>query len=143
MAIKIDKNHQRVLEITFWMLDQMLCQFDQWVTRKEVHSILYEEMSTLSEAQCTLIKEEIKEIQMMLKQVRDEIELAKHSENLGRMIHAMSVLFIMDTLTPITGEKMNAYGKTSPELIAYLDPIVTKMISRLTNIAAIARETSS
>ena len=116
MTIEIDETHQKVIQISFWMLDQLLCRFDQWAMKHEVHSILYEETNTLSDQQCSFIHDEIKAIRILLKQLKDELGLERHREPVNKIIHVTSILFVTDNLMPIQGKGLDAYGNTADVL---------------------------
>lgn len=131
----IDKNHKRRISVTFWMLDEMLCLFEQWTTKNEFNSALYHEMNTLSDEQCASINTDIASMRHVLNQIDQDLQLSHHHLVVGRAIRNMSTLFITDNLTSLNKKSLDAYGKVSEELLNYLEPKVKELIERLEHIS--------
>jgi hypothetical protein len=138
MAITLDESHKKIIEITLWMLDEMLCKFDRWVSSKEFRSVLYEEVNPLSAKQRDDIKNEIIESRALLEKLRDDLGLRKHSEPINKVISAMSAIFAADDLITIKGRKIEAYGAAPADLTDYLEVKIEELITRLHKISSIA-----
>lgn len=137
IIMDIPENHRRSIEVTFWMLDQMLSEMEQWALRHEIHSTLYQEINTLSDEQCELILEEIKILRDMLKEVRDDLELRSHEQPISMSLEVMCTLFINDYLMPLLGRNLDHIGKTPLELKSYLEVKVKEFTPHLRRIADI------
>lgn len=134
----IDDNHKIPIEISMWMLDQLLNRIDNWANKHAIHSILYEELNTLTDKQCSELQMEIKYIRTQLEILKSDIGLKARSEPVNQLIHASCILFITDNLSSIQGESLDAYGKASDELHKYIEPKIGEIILRLEKIANIS-----
>lgn len=137
IRIEVDENHKRVIQSTLALFDHMLCLFEKWIAREEIHSIFYEEVNTLTDQQCQTITNEIKEIRHLILKMRDDLKLHKRYQNIAQSIHAMSLIFISDDLLSLNKKGLEHYGKEPSDLLAYLEPKASELIHRLEHIATI------
>jgi hypothetical protein len=137
--MKINENHRRIIRITLYLLDEMLCRLEQWAKRHEIHSTLFEEINTLSDSQCESLLKEIEGIRTTLAQVKEDLALEANSEVVGKNIAAMCLLFITDNLDTLKGNGLSDFGQVSPKVTAYLDPKLDEIIGRLQEIIQIGK----
>lgn len=140
MTAKITESQHSAIQISCWMLDRLLCQFEQWAMQHAYHSVLYGETNHLTKNQGSRMRKEIEVIRMLINKLKIDLELKEHHESVEKIIRAASILFVTDNLMTLRGTALDAYGKTDSELTTYLDPIVAELINRLNTIAEIASE---
>lgn len=137
--MQINENHKRLIETTFWMLDELLCSFERWLKGNDIHSLLYREHNTLTDTQRVQLGKEIKALRNLLQQVKDELHLKGFTLDVGMSLQGSAALFIED-LKELKGKRLRAYGDSAKELAAYLDPKLDEFITHLSGISYIGTE---
>ena len=138
----VNENHWRAISTTLALLDEMLCEFEQWTAGREIHSVLYQERNSLSDEQRHAIDTEISAMRDLLCQLRDDLELQIRSHDAGTEIWSRGLSF-WETLVGLEGGYLRAYGEPSPALVNYLEPKVVELVERLLRISDIARPTDA
>jgi len=134
--VQIGENHERGISVTLYLLDQALCEFEQWAQGRQVRSVLYEVRNTLSVEQRRRILDEIAHMRQILVEIRDALALEGNIKSVVRVITAQcAVLWVH--LVELEGKRLLRYGEPPLELANYLDPKVGDLIERLKNIADI------
>ena len=129
----------RGISSTLTLLDEDLCEFDRWAKGHEVRSVLYEVRNTLSAVQRQQIGERVAKMHVMLKEIRDTLNLegsvtAVHK----RIVSSCAVLWV--SLVELESSRIRRYGDVPPGLAEYLDPKVALLNENLRRISQIASE---
>jgi len=136
-TIPIGDNHKRSITATLFLLDQMLNEFKEFASGREIHSVLYHEENNLTTRQKEDVLAEIEEMNQVIKEIKDTFHLEEEKENIARKIWGKSSTF-WAPLIEMSSRYLKGYGETSPELKTYLDPQVKYLIKHLKNIGHIA-----
>ncbi|NOY87975.1 MAG: hypothetical protein GXO93_01120 [FCB group bacterium] len=136
-TISVGENHKRSITATLFLLDQMLNEFKEFASGREIHSVLYHEENNLTAQQKEDILTEIEKMSQAIKELKDTLRLEEDQENIARIIWGKSSTF-WAPLIEMSSRYLKGYGETSPELKTYLDPKVHYLIEHLKNIGRIA-----
>ncbi|MEW6138783.1 MAG: hypothetical protein AB1733_11170 [Thermodesulfobacteriota bacterium] len=117
-------NHIRGISATLSLLDENLCEFEQWANGHEVRSVLYEVRNTLSGVQRQEIAKRVAKMQRLLREVRDALSLEGTVRSVDRMIVA-SCAIQWSSLVELESNRLRRYGEVPPTLAQYLDPVLT------------------
>lgn len=138
--LDFSEEHRRLIQSTFWALDEMMCLFERWAKKQDIQSLLFQEINNLSEEQCHLISEHIATIRKITLQTSTEMELAKRNRDVEDNIRSMCILFIANSIFNLTRRGMENYGKPPEELVKYLEPKLAELTEQLEQIADIVSE---
>ena len=132
----MNENAKRGISVTFGMLDELLCQFEQFANGRELHSVLYHERNRLSTAQRKDVLEAVRRMRSIIMKVKETLRLEDKVEDVASFILGHSSI-IWDDLLDTKSQRLKRYGSIPQTLKNYLDPnidLVIKEINRLCNI---------
>jgi len=130
----MSESHIRGISTALSLLDKALCEFNEWGKGKEIRSVLYEVRNPLSLDQQRAISDLVREMQIILGEVRDALHLEKTTRSVDKMIlGSCSVQWV--SLAELEGRHLRRYGELPPGLANYLDPRATLLIEKLRGIA--------
>jgi len=139
--IQVHENHKRAITSALWLLDEMLCEFEQYARDRERHSVLYHEKNRLSAKQKKQLLCEIETMKMLLCEVKDVLDLNKKVESITSKIQGKcSCLWVI--LVETTSKYLVRYGDIPSELAKFLDPIMEQFIEHLLRLSEIVRNSS-
>jgi len=133
-------NHLRAISATLSLLDEDLCDFDQWVKGQEVKSVLYEVRNTLSPEQRRLIGERVTNMHVMLEEIRDALNLQGSVRMVDKMIVG-SCAVQWASLSDLEARRLWRYGDVPPGLGEYLDAKIKALNEDLRVISDTANKT--
>ncbi len=137
-AIDVHANHKRGILSALRLLDQMLCEIEEYAQGREVASVLYRERNTLTAAQKQALTSETAAMKQELKEIKDRLGLAARKESVAREIWAKSS-GLWETLVETTSRHLKRYGPVSEELAEFLDPRIEQLIEHLLNLSRLSR----
>ena len=137
-VISLGENHQRGINISLGLLDELLCEIEQIGQGREVQSVLYKERNRLSAQQRQTLLAEIAPMREILSELKETFNVKERIEDLGNKIWASGLCFL-EVLEETESKYLRRYGQTPPGLKDYLDPRVEKLIQHLSNISHIAK----
>lgn len=119
----MSENHIRGISTTLTLLDENLCEFEQWAKGHEIRSVLYEVRNTLSAEQRQVIAERVERLFKALKEIRDALSLNGSIHLVDKMI-VSSCAIQWSSLAELEPRHLRRYGEVPPELAQYLEPRV-------------------
>jgi hypothetical protein len=135
-SIELSENHRRSISITLQLVDQALCEWDDWTSGRLQSGVMYRQMDTLSAIQKQQLKDKIANVRQLIVRLRDDLDLEPKHVATARSIggHA-SVLWEM--LTELNSRGLGGYGRVPEELGRYLDPLGEKLTGQMNAIIAL------
>lgn len=135
-SIELSENHRRSISITLQLVDQALCEWDDWTSGRLQSGVMYRQMDTLSAIQKQQLKDKIANVRQLIVRLRDDLDLEPKNVATARAIggHA-SVLWEM--LTELNSRGLGGYGRVPEELGRYLDPLGEKLTEQMNAIIAL------
>jgi hypothetical protein len=113
-------NHIRAISATLSLLDEDLCEFDQWSKGQAVKSVLYEVRNTLTAEQRQVIARHVANMHALLEEIRDSLNLEGSVRVVDRMI-AGSCAVHWASLADLEAKSLRRYGEVPTKLGEYLD----------------------
>ncbi len=135
--VPLDENHRRAVSSTLAALDRALCLFQRWAEGRETEAVMYQEINTLHTRQRSAILEAIRPIRELLGEICADLALHQVSVDTAQAIRGHCAV-LWEALEGIHSQALCSYGKPSPQLSAYLDPRVERLISQVRRLMEIA-----
>jgi hypothetical protein len=134
--IELSENHRRSVSITLQLVDQALCEWDDWANGRLRSGVMYRQLDTLSAVQKRALQNKVAELRQLILRLRNDLGLeAKDVATSQFIIGHASVLWEM--VTELNGRALQAYGEVPEELGRYLDPIGERMAKEINSIASL------
>jgi hypothetical protein len=134
--IELSENHRRSVSITLQLVDQALCEWDDWANGRLRSGVMYRQLDTLSAVQKRALQNKVAELRHLLLRLRNDLGLeAKDVATSQFIIGHASILWEM--VTELNGRALQAYGEVPEELGRYLDPIGERMSREINSIAGL------
>jgi hypothetical protein len=124
------------------LLDEMLCEFEQYARGRESHSVFYQEQNMLSAKQKKQLLREIEVMRVLLREVKDALGLKEKVESVPRKISSHCSSF-WEVLVETTGKYLKRYGDARPELFEFIDPRMEQLIEHLQSLSELTRAPSA
>ncbi len=115
------------------LLDEALCEIQQWAEGREIKSVLYKERNSLTEKQKQGIMREIDQMRRVLCELRDGLELEPEVRSAASSIRA-SCSGLWEHVAELKAKHLKRYGEVPTDLEAFLEPRTTLLIEGLVNI---------
>lgn len=136
--IPISDNHRRAIGVTVALLDQMLCEFEDWLARPGIRSVGYEREKDVPAAVRRALEEEFAAVRKILEQMKRTLGLQPRKERVATMIWSRSASF-WETLIETDSQHLRAYGPVPTKLAQYLDPRIQELCEHVRRIGDLAR----
>ena len=129
-VISISENHRRGIASTLGLLDEMLCQFEQWAQGSEAHGVLYEESNSLTARQPKQIMGTITSIREVMKTLRDDLKLERNILDIRTAVWSRSASF-WEALVELETGRLKRYGELPEGFAEYFDPKINTLVELL------------
>jgi hypothetical protein len=131
--MQLGENFKRGIETTLVVLDEALCEFEQWAKGREQRSVFYSERNTLSAEQREAILSEVAKMREILQEIQDDLELAGRVRGGANDIWGKCAILSVN-LMELEGRHLSRYGEPPPGLVEYLDPRLKPLITALNHL---------
>jgi hypothetical protein len=135
----LQESHKHAIAITLALLDESICQFEEWACSRQIRSVLYLEVNTLSSDQQEKIRLEVSEMRNILLELRDILGLAANtrvmSDTIRSQCHGHWIY-----LTELAGSYLRGYGEPPTGLVEYLEPRIQQLIQHTIQLIATVTE---
>jgi hypothetical protein len=133
-SIELSENHRRSISITLQLVDQALCEWDDWAGGKLRSGVMYRQVDTLSPIQKQELQDKIGKVRQLIVHLRDDLDLEPKNVPISQFIIGHASL-LWEMLTELNSRRLQAYGKVPEELTRYIDPIGEQLASEMNEIA--------
>jgi hypothetical protein len=138
-SIELGWKHKNGIATTLALVDEALCEFEQWGQGREIKSVLYTENNDLQPEQREAILLQVAKIRERLLDLKDTLELEAKPRSLKTSMWAQcSALWV--NLAEVTSEHLKRYGEVPAGLAEYLDPRVVELTGLTNEILRIIKE---
>jgi len=137
--MQLGENFTRSIETTLVLLDEALCEFQEWAQGREQRSVFYSERNTLSDAQRDAILSEVAGMRQILRELQDDLGLEGRVSGGANTIWGKCAVLSVN-LEELKGRHLGRYGKPPRELIEYLDPRIDQLMASLQHIFRLAEK---
>lgn len=136
--IQITENHKRGIKWPLYVLDKMLCEFEEYAQGRQKRSILCHQLNTLSDKQRKQLLSEIEVMKKLLGEIKNTLDLEIEEESITRDISGRCASICV-VLTEMTSKYLRGYGDVPSELSNFLAPIIEQLISHVLRISEISK----
>jgi len=114
----MSENHRRGISVTLGLLEQALCEFEEWAKGREVRSVLYEEHNDLAEGQREEILREVESMRRVLRQMKHFLDLKDICRSAkGEIWARCSALW--EGLVELEGKYLKRYGEVNTLILRW------------------------
>ena len=136
--IQITENHKCGITCSLYLLDKMLCEFEQYARGRQRRSVLYQQQNTLSDKQRKQLLSEIEVMKKLLGEIKNALDLEIEEESIASdIVGRCASLWVV--LTETTSKYLKRYGDVPSELSNFLDPIIERLINHILRISEISK----
>ena len=132
--IELSENHRRSISITLQLVDQALCEWNDWANGKVQLGIMYRQLDTLSPVQKHELQDKIISLRQLIGLLRNDLGLKTKDVATSQSIFSHASL-LWEMLTELNARGLQAYGKVPDELTRYIDPLGEKLAAEMNEIA--------
>jgi len=133
MAAAVSENHRRGITVTLTILDEALCEVEQWANGRELHSVFYNERNRLQAWQRQEILSEIAQMRIQLQELKETLHLEPRVEDAGTAIRGRCS-GLWEHIVELKAKHLRRYGDVPSELGDYIDPKAEQLIQRILRI---------
>lgn len=131
---EVSENHRRSISITLQLLDQGLCEWDDWAKGRVRVGTTYRQSDTFSAKQKKIMQRKITNVRQLILRLRDDLKLeAKVVATSQSIVGPAAVLWEM--LSDLNSQGLSGYGTVQEDLAHYLDPIGNKLAAEMNEIS--------
>ncbi len=141
-AVKAGKDHERAISASLTLLDEMLCEFEEYAQGRERHGALYHERNSLSEKQRRGIQSEVAAMRKTIRELKEALGLTDTRDEVAQRIWGRASAF-WEVLVETQSRYLRRYGEVAPDLKECLDPRIEALTARLLALADLSRHAES
>ena len=124
---------KRGITITLTILDETLCEVEQWANGRAVQSVFYRERNALSSRQRKEILSEIAQMRSVLQELQETLGLEPTVEDVGSAIRGKCA-GLWEYIVELKAKYLARYGEVPAGLGEYLDPQAERLIQGILHI---------
>lgn len=118
----LSENHRRSISVPLYLLDKDLCQWEEWLDKPVAPGLMYQQQDTVSAKQKAELRRCIEGLRKVMVGLRDELHLVPGTPGTAQLILGQATI-LWEMLAELNSSSLRGYGKVSPELAQYLDPL--------------------
>jgi hypothetical protein len=135
----LSPGHTNSIATTLTILDEALCEFEQWAQGREIKSVFYREENQLQPDQRDAIKNQVARIREKLLELKDGLQLEGSHRSVAQSIWSQcSMLWV--NLIQVTSKHLRGYGEVPAAVAEYLDPRVAELIDLTKEISSLIKK---
>jgi len=129
----IGEAHKRGISITLTILDETLCEVEQWANGREIQSVFYREHNTLSKSQRQKMLSQIAQMRAILRELQEALGLEPGLEDVRSAIRGKCA-GLWEHIVELKAQYLRRYGDVPEELGEYVDPRAEQLIQGILHI---------
>lgn len=132
-SLDVHEPHKHGITITLTILDETLCEVEQWANGRETRSVLYKEHNMLSDGQRREILSEIASMRETLQELQDSLGLEPTVQDASSAIRGKCA-GLWEHIVELKGKYLRRYGDVPADLEEYLDPRAEQLVQGILHI---------
>jgi hypothetical protein len=129
----LSKSHKRGISTTLQILDEALCEMEQWANGRQVESVLYRERNDLTGRQRAALLREIAGMRDVLRQLRDELDIEPAVQSARSAIRGRCSM-LWEHIVELKAKHLRRYGEVPAEAAEHLDARADLLIEGLLRV---------
>lgn len=125
--------HRRGITVTLTLVDETLCEVEQWAKGREIKSVLYKERNSLTEKQKQKMLSEIARMRRTLLAISDALGLEAEVCSAANDVRS-KCSGLWEHVAELKAKHLKRYGDVPAELEDFLDPLADQLIEGLVHI---------
>ena len=126
----------RAIGVRLTLLDETICQIEQFVQGRHIKSVFITETNTLTPSQRNALAVEISAIRDMLRQLRADLHFVVSPRDAADIVRG-ECNGQWEPITEMNSRYLRSYGAVAEGLAECLDPKADEILQRLHRMAAI------
>ncbi len=126
----LSKSHKRGVSTTLQILDEALCEMEQWANGRQIESVLYRERNDLTGRQRAALLREIAGMRDVLKELAEELAIEPAVQDARSAIRGKCSL-LWEHIIELKAKHLRRYGEVPAEAAEHLDPKADLLIEGL------------
>lgn len=132
-SIESNEPHKRGISVVLAILDETLCEVEQWASGRETRSVFYKEHNRLSDRQKSEILSEIAQMRTLLQELQETLGLEPTVQDVGSAIRGKCA-GLWEHIVELKSKYLRRYGDVPAGLGEYLDPRAEQLIQGILHI---------
>ncbi len=132
-SLDVHGPHKHGIAITLTILDETLCEVEQWANGREVQSVFYQEHNALSDRQRQEILSEIARIRGTLQELRETLKIEPTVQDAASAIRGKCA-GLWEHIVELKGKYLRRYGDVPADLEEYIDPRAEQLVEGILHI---------
>jgi len=137
--IHANEAQMRAIGVRLTLLDEAICQIEQFVQGRQIKSVLVAETNRLTPSQRKALAIEIGAIRDMLRQLRADLHFVVSPRDAADIVRG-ECNGLWEPITEMNSRYLRAYGDVAEGIAACLDPKADEILQRLHRMAAICAD---
>ncbi len=130
---ELSQRHRRGIASTLAILDEALCEFEEWALGREIRSVLYSETNSLTPEQRERLLHLLKGLRATMMELCDHLGLeGKVNDAVTAIWSRCSTLWV--SLVELESRYLKRYGEIPDDFPEYFDPKIAHLIEGLQSI---------
>ena len=135
-SIELQENHKRSISVSLHLLDNGLCEWEQWMSGQVPSGVMYQPQDTLTVAAKKELRTRIKNMRESIVRLRDDLKLDPARPRTTSLIVGQATV-LWEMLAELNSSSLHGYGTISPQFAAYIDPIGESLTQQMHEISAL------
>lgn len=128
--MRLSKPHKRGVSTTLQMLDEALCEMEQWANGRQIESILYKERNDLTTDQRAALLHEIAGMRDVLRELAEDLGIEPAVAEARSAIRSKCSI-LWENIVELKSRGLQRYGEVPADLAEHIDPKADLLIERL------------
>lgn len=130
---ELSQRHRRGIASTLAILDEALCEFEEWAMGREIRSVLYSETNSLTSEQRERLIHLLTGLRATLAELCDRLGLeGKVNDAVTAIWSRCSTLWV--SLVELESPYLKRYGEIPADFAEYFDPKIAQLVEGLQGI---------
>jgi hypothetical protein len=134
----LDEIYKRRIGTALAVLDETVCEFEQWAKGREIHSVLYSESNSLTPEQPEGVLSEVGKIRDVLAKVKAAFGLEENIRNASNTIWSQCS-GLWATLAEMASKRLKGYGEPPPDFAEYWEPKISELEEHINHILEVLK----
>lgn len=125
--VRLTGKQRRGISTTLALLDEALCDIEQWAAGRQLTSVLYSERNALSSDQRQALRTEVENARLVLAELQERLGLSRSMQDVEQAIWSRCAV-LRTQLLELEARRLRRYGSVSQELAGVLATYIEQLL---------------